>query len=411
MRASIVSVGSEILRGTLLDTNSNYFARELQAIGVQVVRATQVADDLEAIVEVLRASVETVDFVVVSGGLGPTDDDLTREAIIDLTGETPEVDPAIVDEIRERFRMRGTEMPQRNEKQAWKISSAQIVPNRHGTAPGWIVNLPDAIIVTMPGPPRENRPMWRDLVRPQLIPLLSSQAIVSRTIKTIGIGESAVADRLQPLIENGWPDVATYAKDDGVQVTVTALHPDRALADGAVRATVDSAVELLGDHVYGLGDDSLAAAVVQPLVAAGIQFAVWEAGTAGSLLELLLSDSQSMHAVADARIWPSPVAYSAGEPFRIRRFALDAARAASVGTAAAVAVHFESLDAAVVDAAVEVALTHAGRSADRSQQVRGTPQEIRRRAALFAAEVLWAEIRAAAGVRLADDAASRSAST
>jgi len=411
MRASIVSVGSEILRGTLLDTNSNYFARELQAIGLQVVRTTQVADDLEAIVEVLRGSVETVDFVFVSGGLGPTEDDLTREAIIDLTGETPVVDLQIVEEIRERFRLRGSEMPQRNEKQAWKIPSADVVPNRHGTAPGWIVNLLDTMIVTMPGPPRENRPMWRDLVRPQLIPLLLSQAIVSRTIKTIGIGESAVADRLQPLIENGWPDVATYAKDDGVQVTVTAAHTDRALADGAVRATVESAIELLDDHVYGLGDDSLAAAIVQPLAAAGIQIAVWEAGTAGSLLELLLSDSQAMHAVADARIWPSPAAYSAAEPFQIRQLALDAARSAGVGTAAGVAAHFDSQDTAIVDGTIEVALTHAGRSVDRSQQVRGAPQEIRRRAALFAAEVLWTEIRAAAGVRPADASANRSSST
>ncbi|CAN5737639.1 hypothetical protein BH23CHL2_BH23CHL2_15040 [soil metagenome] len=399
MRASIISVGSEILRGTLLDTNSNYFARELQAIGVEVVRATQVADDLEALVEVFRASLKSSGLVIVSGGLGPTEDDLTREAILKLTGETPVVDEAIVQEIRERFQLRGSEMPRRNEKQAWTIPSARIIRNDHGTAPGWIVELPDAMIVTLPGPPRENRPMWRDLVRPLLLPRVTSQSIVSRTIKTIGIGESSVADRLEDLIEAGWPDVATFAKSDGVHVTITASHSDRALADAAVRAASDAAIEILNDHVYGLGDDSLAAAITQPLTAAGIQFSVWEAGTAGALTSMLLSDGQAQESVAEARLWAAPDRYAQSRSFNIRQFALDATTGAGCGTAAAVAAHISSENAALSDGLVEVALAHAGDIIDASQQIRGTADEVRRRSALFAAEFLWSQIRDAAGVR------------
>ena len=407
MRATIVSVGSEILRGTLLDTNAQFFAQELNAIGVQVVRATQVQDELDAIRQTLESACELAEIVVVSGGLGPTEDDLTREAIIALTGESPSVNERLVEQIRARFALRGESMPERNAKQAWEIPSADIIPNHHGTAPGWAVSHNDTSIFVLPGPPRENRPMWREFVRSGLIPLVSAQAIVSRTIKTIGIGESAVADRIEHLVALEWPDVATYAKQDGVHVTVTAAHADRASADGAVRSVVDDAVDALHAHVYGFGEDSLAAAVVQPLAAAQTRLAIWEAGTAGAFAGMLLADSHARSVVAEARLWPAL-------PSEIRDvldFAREATRASGVGTAAALAISMDGASTRVIDGEVRIAFAHAGTISDCSHTVRGVPAEIRRRAALLAAEFVWGEIRSAAGVQLDFGPSSRSSRT
>jgi competence/damage-inducible protein CinA-like protein len=407
VRATIISVGSEILRGTLLDTNAQYFAQELHSLGAQVIRITQVPDDLPDIVSALRASCDASDIVIMSGGLGPTEDDLSREAIIRLTGESPTVNENIVRGIRERFELRGDIMPARNEKQAWEIPSADVIPNDHGTAPGWMVKFAESVIITLPGPPRENRPMWRDIVRARLLPYLVDQAIVSRTIKTIGIGESAVADRLGQLIASEWPDIATYAKGDGVHVTVTASHPDRSAADEAVRSAVDEILGLIGDHVYGFGDESLAAAITQPLAAASAQMAVWEAGTAGVFATLLLSDSQAQGTVSESRTW-SKLPTDLGNA---RDFAREATNTSGVGIAAALIARYDSLEGRVTDGSVHVALAHAGRIVDRIQNVRGTPDEIRRRSALLAAEFLWIEIRSAAGVQTASDVSNRSSST
>ncbi|MEZ4571948.1 MAG: molybdopterin-binding protein [Thermomicrobiales bacterium] len=362
MRASIVSIGSEILRGTLLDTNAQYFAQELNSIGAAVVRVTQVPDDLDSITDAIRSSAEAADLVIMTGGLGPTEDDLSREALIALTGESPIVDQKIVEQIRARFRMRGTEMPARNEKQAWRIPSAQVVQNDNGTAPGWIVETNDLMAVALPGPPRENRPMWIGQIRPALVLKFQSQAIVSRTIKTIGIGESSVADRISRLIELEWPEVGTYAKQDGVHVTITAAHPERSHADAAVRAVLEDARRELGGHVYGFGDESLPAAIVQPLDAAGISMTVWEAGSGGALLGMFLSDEQAQHVIADARAWPTTASYSSRPAFEIERFVRDAARVTGIGTAATLAIQTVASGGQTPEMLIEVASPTPGRS-------------------------------------------------
>ena len=407
MRASIISVGSELLRGTLLDTNAQFFAGELHALGAEVIQATQVPDVLQPITRAMEQAAAASDFVLVTGGLGPTDDDLTREAVIALTGESPTVDNRIVDQIRERFTHRGDRMPSRNEKQAWTIPSADVLPNPHGTAPGWFVQLPGSAIAIVPGPPRENRPMWRDSIRSRVVSTIARQVILSRTIKTIGIGESAVAERLAQLIAADWPVVATYAKSDGVHVTITSAHNDRFSAEQSLRDTSAEVVDILGDHVYSVDDESLAAALMQPLIAAGTRIAVWEAGTAGGLSSLLLSESATQDLVGDSRIWPVPGRDHPG----IRDFARLAARTSGYGTACALTASFSESDSEVINGAASVAFAHAGRIVDREYSVRGTPGEIRRRSVLIAAEFLWSEVRLAAGVRQAHGRSSRSART
>src|SRR5690606_25896668 len=166
------------------------------------------------------------DVVICTGGVGPTDDDLTREAIALVAGETPEVDPVLLRELRDFFANRGQDMPERNAKQAWMIPSARTLPNPVGTAPGWLVSIDrDGLkgsIIAMPGVPREMFRMWREQALPALQEQTGTHAIRSVTLKTLGIGESAAEDRIHDLILRGDPVVATYAKDDGVHVRVTA---------------------------------------------------------------------------------------------------------------------------------------------------------------------------------------------
>src|SRR4051812_22536265 len=155
MRAEIVSVGTELLLGQITDTNATYLAQTLADLGIDVYFVSQVGDNRGRLVETLRRGWERSDLIITTGGVGPTEDDLTREAISDLVGETPAVDAATVEMIRAFFRNRNADMPERNRKQAWLIPSAQALPNPVGTAPGWFVRKNEKILVAMPGVPRE----------------------------------------------------------------------------------------------------------------------------------------------------------------------------------------------------------------------------------------------------------------
>src|SRR5918998_1187702 len=162
MRAYVLSIGSELIGGHLTDTNATFLAQELAAKGIELLHVVQVGDDLDRLTRTLATALEEADLVICTGGIGPTDDDLTREAISALAGETPVVDEEIVASIREFFAKRGLEMPDRNAKQAWVIPSAEVLPNPVGTAPGWLARVGDSMVVAMPGVPREMFRMWRE---------------------------------------------------------------------------------------------------------------------------------------------------------------------------------------------------------------------------------------------------------
>ena len=138
MRAYVISIGSELIGGHLTDTNATFLAQELAAQGVELLHVIQVGDDLQRLTSVLATAAAEADLVICTGGIGPTDDDLTREAISALAGETPEIDEATVADIRQFFAQRGLEMPERNAKQAWVIPSVEVLANPIGTAPGWL---------------------------------------------------------------------------------------------------------------------------------------------------------------------------------------------------------------------------------------------------------------------------------
>lgn len=293
--AETISVGTELLLGEIIDTNSAYLAADLATRGVDVYRSVRVGDNHGRIAAALSEALTRCDLVVMCGGLGPTDDDLTRDAVASVVGETQRRDDELVAWLRQRFAAYGRAMPERNLQQASVIDSAEVLANPIGTAPGWLVRFEwqgvPKLIVTLPGPPRELDRMWREQAVPRL-PFPASRLYV-RTFKTIGVGESLVADRLGELTLNGNPSVATYAKRDGVHVRVAAKAADDEAAASLARPVVERVAEILGESVWGVDDDELAALVAGSLAARSLSVAVAEGASAGLLSQLLGEASES----------------------------------------------------------------------------------------------------------------------
>ena len=286
LRAELISVGSELTVGETRDTNSGELARSLTTMGVAIGRIQAVPDELEAVVDAFSGALSRADLVVSTGGLGPTPDDLTREAVARVAGEVPAVDPDLEAWLRGLWSRRGIPMPDLNLKQAWLIPSATALPNANGTAPGWWVDRPDGrVVVALPGPPREMRPIWSDAVLPRLRERGAGEAHVTRTFRLAGIGESAVADRLgEELLRATNPSVATYARWDAVDVRISATGPT---AGPVVDATARRVLEIVGDHVWAEGETTWAEAIGEILVNRAWTLASVEVGTGGALAALL----------------------------------------------------------------------------------------------------------------------------
>lgn len=296
--AEIISVGTELLLGETVDTNSAFLAGELAAAGIDTYWALRVGDNLERLKLALSGALERSDLVLLTGGLGPTDDDLTREAIAAVMGETPEIDAELEAWLRGRFSSLGREMPERNLKQAWLIPSAEALPNPGGTAPGWLVTHTAGdrtrLIVALPGPPRELYAMWRDHALPRL--QLSGSDLYRLTLKTTGIGESHLADLLGDLLNEANPSVATYARADGVHVRVAAKDDSRARAENRAQPVVARLRSLLGDHVWGSDEDELNELIASTLRRRGLTLASAEGPSGGLLMETLAAAPDALSA-------------------------------------------------------------------------------------------------------------------
>src|SRR5919205_465785 len=186
MRAEILSIGTELLLGQIVDTNANFLAQQLPALGLDLYYVSQIGDNLERLKDAFRRGLERSDVIITSGGLGPTEDDLTREAIAELFGERLEVQPHLEQELRAFFQRRGRTMPERNVKQATTIPSGTYLPNPVGTAPGWWVERDGKVIVAMPGVPHEMHKMWTEQAQPRLARLITGGTIASRVLKLAG---------------------------------------------------------------------------------------------------------------------------------------------------------------------------------------------------------------------------------
>src|SRR5919202_290111 len=222
MRAEILSVGTELLLGQIVDTNANYLAQQLPPLGLDLYYVSQIGDNLGRLADAFRRGLERSEVIIATGGLGPTEDDLTREAIAEVLGETPVVQPALVAELRQFFERRGRSMPLRNVKQVTPIPSGTYLPNPVGTAPGWWVETDGKVIIAMPGVPHEMRKMWEEQAMPRLAERVTGAMIVSRVLKLVGIGESHAEEALGDLTHSTNPSLAPYAKSDGIHHRLTA---------------------------------------------------------------------------------------------------------------------------------------------------------------------------------------------
>jgi nicotinamide-nucleotide amidase len=288
MRAEILSIGTELLLGQIVDTNANYLAQQLPPLGLDLFYVSQIGDNLARLSGAFRQALERSDVIITSGGLGPTEDDLTREAIADVLGEQPRVIPELEADLREFFARRGRTMPERNVKQATLIPSAQVLPNPIGTAPGWWVEHEGKVIASMPGVPHEMHQMWQEQVQPRLAKRITGGGvIVSRTLKLIGIGESHAEEALGDLTRSLNPTLATYAKSDGIHLRLTAKSPEAAEAEALLNNFEPQVRARVAEWVYGTEADSLPAVVGQLLRARGLKLATAESATGGQLASLI----------------------------------------------------------------------------------------------------------------------------
>jgi nicotinamide-nucleotide amidase len=386
--AAIFSVGSELTTGETRDTNAGELAAELTRSSIPVERLLALPDDHAALRDGLLAALSRVDLIVTTGGLGPTPDDLTREAIAEALGETPAVDPDLERWLRGLFTRRGVEFPEANLKQAWLIPSAVAIPNEQGTAPGWWVDRPDGrVLVALPGPPREMRPMWADWVTPRLTAALPAPAAVM-TLRTTGIGESLLAAKIGPLLaRDADPTVATYARTDAVDVRISSRQPGPAGA-ASVASIEGEVLERIGEFVWSRGTTTWAQAIAGELDARGWRLGIVEVGLRGSLIALLGEGLGSRMPFAEA-IAERPGSHEGhrGGPDEL------AARVREL-SASEVALAVEAR-ARRGDTAVSVAVVDPrGTIRERRVAFLGDDQG-RSRAALAAAAILLARLRAA----------------
>lgn len=290
MKAEIISIGTEILIGDIVDTNANYIAQRLPGLGIDLYFMHQIGDNLDRLVELLRLAWSRSDLVICTGGLGPTEDDVTRDAIAALLEEEVYVDAQLEADLRAWFGRRGAYMPERNVKQAWLTASTRTIPNPRGTAPGWWSERNGRIVIAMPGPPSEMTRMWDKEVAPQLQGRSTEAVIVSHTIKTVGIGEGTVDEMVSGLLKGTNPSIGVYSKMDGIHLRLTAKAATAADAEALITPVQQEVERILGAAVWGYDDDTLEIAVGRLLKAKGLTISAMESAT-GGLLSSTITDA------------------------------------------------------------------------------------------------------------------------
>jgi nicotinamide-nucleotide amidase len=287
-RAAIVAVGSELLETTRIDTNSLFITEQLNAAGIDVVSKHVAGDDRAVLTHVLRSAMAGIDLLVVCGGLGPTDDDLTREAVADVLGRPLAEDAAIVEHLTRRYASRGLSvpMPSNNLRQAQVPAGAAVLDNPNGSAPGLWIEHGAQVVVLLPGPPRELKPMMTALVETRLRARASGVVIVRRMLRISGRFESHVDQALHPLYEE-WsaasPSIAAtiLASLGQIELHLSVRHASRGDASAALERAVGQALAVLGDDVFSTDGRRLEEVVGEALSTRGLWVAVAESCTGG----------------------------------------------------------------------------------------------------------------------------------
>ncbi|ADQ04339.1 competence/damage-inducible protein CinA [Caldicellulosiruptor owensensis OL] len=287
MIAEVISVGTELLLGQILNTNSQYLAQKLAELGIDLYFQTTVGDNMERLKMAIDIATKRSDILVFTGGLGPTSDDITKEAVADYFGLTLVLDENVLKRIEKFFERRQVKMPEINKKQAYVPEGAKVLHNKNGTAPGLIIEKDGKIAILLPGPPFEMQPMFEEEVLPYL-EKFSKQKIYSRVLKFVGIGESSIEEALKDLILSQTdPTLALYAKPYEVELRITTKKESEDSAKSLLQSMEDRIRERLGEYIYGVDRQLLEEVVVSLLAEKKLKVSVAESCTGGLICNKL----------------------------------------------------------------------------------------------------------------------------
>lgn len=296
----LISVGTEILLGDILNTDAQFLSIELARLGISVIHQSTVGDNRERLLAQLKEAADRSDIIILSGGLGPTPDDLTKEVCCEFFGKKMFLHEPTVEKIKTYFSTKGMKMAQNNLKQAMLPKDCVIFPNDNGTAPGMAIEKDGVHILALPGPPRELKPMFRNCAVPYLMQF-SDRIIVSHNIRTFGIGESLMAERVNDLFDAENPTVAPYAKDGEALLRVTAMARTKEEAENLCEPVINEIKNRLDGFVYGVDYTCIEEAVIEKLKEKHMKVATAESCT-GGLIAKRITDVPGASEVFDCGI-------------------------------------------------------------------------------------------------------------
>jgi len=293
MKAEIIPVGTEILLGNIIDTNSSFLASQLPLLGIDLYFISTAGDNQKRLVDTLKRAWKRADLIITTGGLGPTQDDITREAISELVSEELKVDEKLWQELQDLLRHYLGEIPQSNIRQATAIPSAQIIPNHMGTAPGWWVEKDKHIIIALPGPSDEMKMMWQEGILPKLEQRPTGEVILSRVVKTFRLPEAKVDEMVAHISKLSNPTLATYINPDGVYLRITAKAKEKTEAQRLISQSEGQIRNILSPYIWGVDDDTLGSVIGELLRAKNWSLATMESCTEGLLCSTIASGRES----------------------------------------------------------------------------------------------------------------------
>lgn len=292
MTCEIISVGTEILLGDILNTNAQYLSQALAKCGIDVLYQHTVGDNAERLKGALEQAFKRSDIVITTGGLGPTPDDLTKEVCAEFMGFELETNEQCLEKIKAYFKRKGAEMVKSNEKQALMPKGCTIIPNSNGTAPGCIMEKDGKAIIILPGPPREMKPMF-EFAKKNYLSRFTHEVIISHNVRTFGIGESSMSQAVNDLLESSNPTVAPYAKSGEALLRITAKAQSEKQAQKLIEPMLEEIQKRLGKYIYAVDADSIEQAAVAVLKEKHLTAATAESCTAGLISKRLTDISGS----------------------------------------------------------------------------------------------------------------------
>ncbi len=289
MKAEIIAIGTEILLGDIINSNAQYLARELAALGIDMYYQQVVGDNEIRIMHAFDEAYSRSDIIITTGGLGPTDDDITKEVAAKYFNKELIQDENSIKKIRDYFKFRERVMTKNNLKQGLIPEGATVIKNNNGTAPGVIIEDDNKIMIILPGPPKEMKPMFEESVKPYLQEK-SDSILVSRVVKILGIGESAVAEEIKDLIDAQTnPTIAPYAKDVGVMLRITSKAETKDEALKLIEPIEEEIKNRLGDNVYATEDINIEEVVARLLIEKKLTISTAESCTGGMIASYLIN--------------------------------------------------------------------------------------------------------------------------